>query len=81
MVWLVVALGLMVTVLFGIALKVAPVLTEVFAVGAVDCVAARVLVSLVAVLLVWASAAPLATARTAAAIRLSLVWVIRVSKS
>ena len=34
--WFVVALGLIVTVLFGIALKFASVLTVVFAVGAVD---------------------------------------------
>ena len=37
MVWLVVPLGLMVTLLCGIALKLASVFTVVLALGAVDC--------------------------------------------
>jgi hypothetical protein len=62
--WLVVALGLIVTVLFGMALKFASMLTVVLALG---CTAwpAVVLVSLLAV---CASAAPLIAANTAAAI-------------
>jgi hypothetical protein len=70
-VWLVVPLGLMVTVLCGSALKVALVSTEVLALGATDWVD-WVLVSLVAALLVRAMAEPPVAARTTAAMRLSL---------
>lgn len=56
-VWLVVPLGLMVTVLCGIALKLASVFTVVLAVGATDWVA-WVPVVLVAVLLVVCAMAP-----------------------
>lgn len=70
-VWLVVAFGLIVTVLCGSALKVEVELTDVFALGATDCVA-LVAVSLVAVLLVCARTEPLVAARTAAAMRVIL---------
>jgi hypothetical protein len=76
-VWLVVPLGLMVTVLCGIARKVEFVLTEVLALGATDWLD-WVLVLLVAVLLVWASAEPPVTAKATAAMRVSLFLVIRV---
>ena len=66
--WFVVPLGLIVTVLCGIALNFASVLTVVFAVGAVVWLAV-VLVLLPAVLL-CATAAPLSAAQTAAAITL-----------
>ena len=78
-VWLVVPLGLMVTVLCGMALKVASVLTVVLALGATDWVA-WVLVLLVAVLLVCAKTEPLA-ATTTAAMRLSLFLVMCCSVS
>lgn len=74
-VWLVVPLGLMVTVLCGIARKVASVLTEVLALGATDWVDC-VLVSLVAVLLVCARAEPPVTAKATAAMRVSLFLII-----
>lgn len=77
-VWLVVALGLIVTVLCGIALKVALVLTEVLALGATDCVA-PVRVSLVAVLPVCARTGPLVAATKIAAMRLSLLLIICLS--
>ena len=76
-VWLVVALGAMVTLLCGIALKVASVLTEVLALGATDWVV-RVLVLLVAVSAVWANTEPLAAAATTAAMRVSLLMIIGV---
>jgi hypothetical protein len=69
-VWSVVPLGLMVTVLFGMALKVASVFTEVLALGATDWVD-RVLVSLLAVL-VCASTEPPVTASAAA--KMSSIW-------
>lgn len=72
-VWLVVPLGLMVTLLFGIALKLAPVFTEVLALGVADWVV-LVLVSLPAALLACARAEPLEMARTAAAMRLT--WLL-----
>lgn len=74
-VWLVVAFGLMVTLLCGIALNLASVFTVVFAVGFVDW-PALVVVLLVALLVVLcARAAPLMTAKTAAAITVSLVFI------
>ncbi|HEX2543863.1 MAG TPA: hypothetical protein VHL79_03230 [Ramlibacter sp.] len=79
-VWLVVPLGLIVTVLCGIALKVALVSTVVLALGATDWVDC-VLVLLVAVLLVCARAEPEAAARTAAAMRVNLFLIMCVSKS
>lgn len=77
-VWLVVPLGLMVTVLCGIALKVELVSTEVLALGATDWVV-WVLVSLVVVLLVCARAEPPVAAKTTAATRESLFLIISVS--
>jgi hypothetical protein len=77
--WFVVPLGLIVTVLCGIALNCAFVLTEVFALGAVVW-SAVVLVLLPAVLL-CASAAPLKAVHTAAAITLSWVRIMFVSSS
>jgi hypothetical protein len=74
-VWLVVALGLMVTLLCGIALKVESVFTDVLALGATDWVV-RVLVSLVAELEVCARTKPLLPARTTAAMRLSLFVIM-----
>ena len=74
-VWLVVALGAMVTLLCGMARKVVLVSTDVLALGATDWVA-WVLVSLVAVLAVWAKAEPLAAAATTAAMRVSLLMII-----
>ena len=69
-VWFVVALGLIVTLLCGIALKLASVFTDVLALGLTDCVAV-VLVLLPAWLLVFcATAAVLNAAKTAAAITL-----------
>lgn len=74
-VWLVVALGLIVTVLCGIARKVESVFIVVLALGETDWLAC-VLVLLLAVLLVvlpaWAKTEPLAAAMTAAAMRVSL---------
>lgn len=68
--WLVVALGLIVTLLCGIALKLASVFTEVPALGFTDCVAV-VLVLLPAWFAVFcAAAAVLNAAKTAAAIML-----------
>jgi hypothetical protein len=72
-VWFVVPLGLMVTVLCGIALNFASVLTVVLALGAVDCPAV-VLVLLPAWLVVCATAPVLNAAKTAAAITLR-EWV------
>jgi hypothetical protein len=77
-VWLVVALGAIVTLLCGIARKVVLVSTDVLALGATDCVD-WVLVLLVAVLLVWASTEPLAAATMAAAMRVSLFLIICIS--
>ena len=74
-VWLVVPLGLMVTVLCGIALKVVLVSTDVLALGATDWLA-WVLVSLVAVLLICAKTEPLVAATTTAAMRVSLFLII-----
>ena len=69
--WFVVALGLMVTLLCGIALNLASVLTVVFALGATAWPAV-VLVLLLALLLVFcASAVPLNAANTAAAINVT----------
>ena len=68
------------TVLFGIALKVASVFTVVLALGATDWLA-WVLVLLVVVLLVCAKAEPLAAATMTAAMRLSLFLVIWYSVS
>lgn len=79
-VWLVVPLGLMVTVLCGIALKVELVSSEVLALGATDWVD-WVLVSLVAVLLVCARTEPPEAAKTTAAMRVSLFLIIRFSVS
>jgi hypothetical protein len=78
-VWLVVPLGLIVTVLCGIALKVELVSTDVFALGATDWLDC-VLVLLVAVLLVCARTEPLVAAKTTAAMRVSLcliIWYLR----
>ena len=74
-VWLVVPLGLIVTLLCGIARKVVFVSTDVLAVGATDCVAVE-LVLLVAVLLVWANAAPPVTARTTDAMTVNLFLIM-----
>ena len=79
-VWLVVALGLIVTVLFGIAFTFASVLTVVLALGAVDCVAV-VLVLLPALFVVCASAMVLVAASTAAAIMLRFFKVLYSSRS
>lgn len=79
-VWLVVPLGLMVTELCGIALKVESVLTEVLALGATDWVA-WVPVSLVAELLVCARTEPLVAAKATAAMRVSLLLIICISVS
>ncbi|TWO70331.1 hypothetical protein FN976_15185 [Caenimonas sedimenti] len=78
-VWLVVPLGLMVTLLCGIALNSALVLTDVLALGATDWVA-PVPVLLVAVLPVWARARPLEAAKATVARMLSLVLIICVSE-
>jgi hypothetical protein len=79
-VWLVVPLGLMVTLLCGIALKLASVFTVVLALGFTDWVE-LVLVSLPAWLVVFcATAALLKAAKTAAAITLMEVFrIMRIS--
>ena len=72
--WLVVALGLIVTVLCGIALKLASVFTVVLALGWTDwpaVVLVLLLARLVVLPLVCARAAPLVAAKTAAAIRVT----------
>ena len=74
-VWLVVALGLMVTLLWGIALKFASVLVVVVALGATAWPA--VVLVLLPLELVCASAAPLMTAKTAAAMTVNCVRIIR----
>jgi hypothetical protein len=79
-VWLVVPLGLIVTVLCGIARKVVLVSTDVLALGATDWVD-WVLVLLVAVLLVCARAEPPVAAKTTAAMRVSLFLIIGFSVS
>ncbi len=77
--WLVVPLGLMVTLLCGIALKLESVLTDVLALGFVDWMA-FVFVSLVAELLfVCATAEPPATANAAAAMNANLFRIMIVS--
>jgi hypothetical protein len=70
-VWFVVAFGAIVTVLCGIARKVASVFTVVLALGATDWLDC-VLVLLVAVLLVCANTVPLVAATTTAAMSVSL---------
>lgn len=74
-VWLVVPLGLMVTLLCGIARNVVFVSTDVLALGATDCVAEE-LVLLVAVLPVWASTEPPVRARTTEAMAVSLLLIM-----
>lgn len=81
-VWLVVPLGLMVTVLCGIARKVVFVSTVVLALGAtdwVDWVLVLLVAVLLVVLLVCARTEPLVAAKTTAAMRLSLFLIIRYS--
>ena len=79
-VWLVVPLGLMVTLLCGIARNSVLVSTDVPALGATDWLA-RLLVLPVAVLLVCARARPLEAVNTTAAMRLSLFLIIGISES
>jgi hypothetical protein len=73
--WLVVALGLIVTLLRGIALKFASVFTVVLALG----LTVWLDVVDVLVLLVCASAAPLIAANTAAATNVNCVRIMRIS--
>ena len=75
-VWFVVPLGLIVTVLCGIALKVASVLTVVLALGVTDWPAVVLVVLVASLVVVWATAAPVIAANTAAAIRLNCLRTI-----
>jgi hypothetical protein len=77
--WFVVALGLMVTLLCGIALNFASVLTEVFALGATDWPAVVLVLLLALLLVVCAIAAPLNAAQTAAPITVKGFVIMRVS--
>jgi hypothetical protein len=69
--WFVVAFGLMVTLLCGIALKLASELTVVLAFGLTDWVELELVVLPAWLLVVWATAAVLSAAKTAAAITLT----------
>jgi hypothetical protein len=68
----------MVTVLCGIALNLASVLTVVLALGATACPAVVLVLLLAPVLLVCARAAPLVAAKTAAAINVNCFRMMRV---
>jgi len=74
--WFVVALGLMVTLLLGIALKLASELTVVLALGFTDWVELELVVLPAWLLVVWATAAVLSAAKTAAAITLKELFRI-----
>ena len=67
---MVVPLGLIVTLLCGIALKRVSVFTVVLALGSTDCVAVLLVVLPAWLVVVWPTAAVLNAAKTAAAITL-----------
>jgi hypothetical protein len=69
--WLVVALGLTVTLLCGIALKFASVFTDVLALGFTDCVAVLLVLLPAWLVVLCAAAAVPSAAKTAAAITLT----------